>query len=149
MYSGISRTPALRVLDIDEACAKVDREAKPLYTKAIDHFHENAGAEPWNGSIEIAGPLKASVGGVIVATVCPSRNKNEILWRTTRYHASARRREVAEVVEVAEAAHNRQNEETPRQKSPKKQKKTHLKQAKRIRDNKDNSFDESTKRQCT
>lgn len=147
MYSGVSvRTPALRVLDIDEACAKVDREAKPLYTKAINHFHENAGAEPWNGSIEIAGPLKASVGGVIVATVCPSRNKNEILWRTTHYHASARRREV---VEVAEAVHNHQNEETPRQMSPKKQKTTHLKQVKRIRDNKDNSFDESTKRQCT
>ena len=90
MYTSMRvKTPALRVVDLENNYATVDVKAKPLYSKAIDELHESAGAEPWDGSIEIRGPLKAHVGGVIVATVAPSRNRSEILWHTERYHASA------------------------------------------------------------
>lgn len=92
MYPTIRvKTPALRVVDFEEGNAKVDMEAKPLYTRAIHDLHERAGASPWDGSIEMRGALKAHIGGIIVGVVSPTQNKNAILWHTEHYHASARR----------------------------------------------------------
>lgn len=85
------KTPALRVVDTVNDSAKIDMEAKPLYSKAVQELHEKAGANPWDGSIEIRGPLKPHAGAIIVATVSPTRNRNAILWHTKRYHVSARR----------------------------------------------------------
>ena len=91
MYNSVRvKTPAMQVATVGLNSVQV--EAKSEFKKAIDDFHERAGADAWNQQI-MTSPKKLIVSGdVAVATVVPKRNNQRIEWTAESIHTSRKKR---------------------------------------------------------
>lgn len=88
LYDSVSvKTPSFSVATVQNSVINVSTPNEE-FNNAMDEFHRNAGATPWDNSIEIMGRHKVTPGSTAIASIAPYRENNTIRWKTLSLHSS-------------------------------------------------------------
>jgi len=85
--SMVMKTPSFSVVNVQNSVINV-RTANEEFNNAMDDFHRNAGAPPWDKSIEITGRHKVTRGSTAIASIEPYRDNKTICWKTLSIYLS-------------------------------------------------------------
>ena len=86
--SFVVKTPGLLVSAVDGNVVHVHPYTKPTFVAAVQALHALAGKKPWDNCLCILGCKKAVVGSILVASIMPQIEGDNISWYTHKVHIS-------------------------------------------------------------
>ena len=101
LYDSVSvKTPSFSVGTVQNSVINVSTSNEE-FNNAMNEFHRNAGADPWDNSIEITDRHKVTPGSTAIASIEPYRDNKTICWKTLSLHSSRPKKPTKEVEKPA------------------------------------------------
>jgi hypothetical protein len=81
----IVKSPPLEILKTWPCRLKLDIAKKSGFFKAMNDFHRNAGAEEWDGVVQLRTSKTGRVGDFALMNLVATRNTNNIHWHSSKF----------------------------------------------------------------